>query len=680
MSQAEIAALVEKGIAALKAGDQAGARQMLAEAVQQDPRNERGWVYLAALLPSAQAQQALERVLTLNPANQQAQRGLEALQRQSTQGAAVPPPPPAPVRTRKRIQKPAIEELPVTGDEPASRYTPSPKLVETMIPPKVNPIFYQQGSQPLGETVQDDQDIANDLPFEDEDQDPQLYTSADVNGPPLIDDPTLRNLLTAPYLRPTKRRGHPVLLALVIIVILAAAGTGAYFWLYPPTDTVQEAIATPAPTVEPTDTLAPVVSDLQVTPLPTDPPLAVITTVAATPTPTDIKLSIVQNQRAVLKAYAITFSGYENRSNNFSFAGAGTPKGGYHFEGMLVQLENINGQTLPVQLDNFQGIDGQNNTLKPMNGGRVPALDAVRLQPGEQQLGWLTFQVEDGTTLRRVAFNPTISLDQDDSADVNLTLPAATPAPTAKPTVKPTATPKPTSTPVPTATPVPTVTPAPTATPAPTVTPVVAQASPGAYIPTVDVPTTAAPVPATVTAVPTATPTVVPTTVPVITTVASDATPTVPTTPTPPATLAPTAQGTLSHKTLIDGFAITVTTYVITPTIKPPPLVLPTGYHYETVKLTLENLGGRDIADYIATMPFYLRDSNNSLYSVGPMTFEAADKFDPKVFAPTNTAPGKTKATGVLYFLVRDGVKAPRTLIFYSTADVDSPRVEITLK
>src|SRR6476659_9864433 len=79
MSTTEVKELVDKGITALKAGDREEARFWLAEAIQHDARNERAWVYLAAVLPRQQAIAALERVLVLNPQNAKAQKGLNIL-------------------------------------------------------------------------------------------------------------------------------------------------------------------------------------------------------------------------------------------------------------------------------------------------------------------------------------------------------------------------------------------------------------------------------------------------------------------------------------------------------------------------------------------------------------------------------------------------------------------------
>ncbi len=673
--------LVEKGIAALKAGERAEARSLLAEAVQQNPGNERGWLYLAALLPRPQAQAALERVLALNPANRQAQRGLESLRQAptppletatETQPIEAPAPPAADLSktngSAKAVARPAppknppsVEELPVNSNETPSRYTPPGGLAAnmrnqvveaTVKPARPEPIIFERGYHPL-----ESSEAASPVPA-------NLSTE---EAPPELESAQLRNLLTAPYLaRQRRKRVSPFLAFLLFVVPVGVIAVAVYFLVLQPASG-QAPVGVAAPTLAPTPARpsppASGLSNLNDTPPPAPTIEATPPGPTATPAPTipaALKISVAQNERAVLRGYTLSFSTYENRSNNFSFGGAGTPKGGYHFEGLLVNVENTSPQVLPVGVEVFQGVDGRNNFLKPLSGGRAPSLDVTRLQAGESRLAWLTFEVEDGTTLRRVSFNPTAQPDLNNSADVNLTLPAVTPAPTLKPTARPTSTPKPTAT----ATPVP-----PTATPAPTFTPVIVGGVPADEQPGEGS--------ATATIQPTTGPTLAPTTEPA--TEPATALPTAtPADTTPQPTTLPLAE--MNKRLLVSSFAITATSYVVTPTIKPPPLILPSGYHYEAVKIGLENTGANDVADYLTTYPFYLRDSEDRLYSVGPHTFDAADKFNPKVFAPTATAPGKTRAAGTLYFLVRDGSKGPRTLIFYATPELDSPRIEIALK
>lgn len=136
-------ALLKAGTAALRAGDRTQARTLLMRAVRADPRNEQAWLYLAgALSDSGQRRDCLERVLQLNPANTTARRGLEALAKQATAGAAQgtrsggqEPRPPAPQSAPPLAsQQPAAPQLtqPLASQQPAA-----PQLTQPLAQPRV---------------------------------------------------------------------------------------------------------------------------------------------------------------------------------------------------------------------------------------------------------------------------------------------------------------------------------------------------------------------------------------------------------------------------------------------------------------------------------------------------------------------------------------------------------------
>ncbi len=81
--------LLNRGIAALKAGRKAEARGLLAQLVEQEPRHELGWLWLSGAVDTDEDRRVcLENVLAINPNNDLAQRGLETLQRSSPPGPA----------------------------------------------------------------------------------------------------------------------------------------------------------------------------------------------------------------------------------------------------------------------------------------------------------------------------------------------------------------------------------------------------------------------------------------------------------------------------------------------------------------------------------------------------------------------------------------------------------------
>ena len=74
--------LLQQGIALAKAGQREEARTILMQVVEQDERNESAWLWLSGVVDSDDEKAvALENVLTLNPDNEWARRGLRMLGR-----------------------------------------------------------------------------------------------------------------------------------------------------------------------------------------------------------------------------------------------------------------------------------------------------------------------------------------------------------------------------------------------------------------------------------------------------------------------------------------------------------------------------------------------------------------------------------------------------------------------
>lgn len=85
---AQAAELLEKGIAAVKAGQKEEARQYLLQVVELDEHNEQAWLWLSGIVESAEERRiCLENVLTLNPDNAHAQAGLAWLDQQAAEAA-----------------------------------------------------------------------------------------------------------------------------------------------------------------------------------------------------------------------------------------------------------------------------------------------------------------------------------------------------------------------------------------------------------------------------------------------------------------------------------------------------------------------------------------------------------------------------------------------------------------
>jgi hypothetical protein len=85
--------LLQRGIAALKAGDKAEARRVLGRIIRQNPRDEQAWLWMSGAVDTAQERSVcLTKVLEINPHNEAAQRGLAALQKQLPLSSTSPSP------------------------------------------------------------------------------------------------------------------------------------------------------------------------------------------------------------------------------------------------------------------------------------------------------------------------------------------------------------------------------------------------------------------------------------------------------------------------------------------------------------------------------------------------------------------------------------------------------------
>jgi hypothetical protein len=79
-----------RAIDAIRSGDTETGKRLLSEVIRNDPRNEAAWLWMSSVVDTDEQRRAcLERVLVINPQNQTARRGLEAL----AQKQAEEPPP-----------------------------------------------------------------------------------------------------------------------------------------------------------------------------------------------------------------------------------------------------------------------------------------------------------------------------------------------------------------------------------------------------------------------------------------------------------------------------------------------------------------------------------------------------------------------------------------------------------
>ena len=88
---ANVEGMIRAGVDAYQAGNKIEARALLEKAIELDDYNEEAWLWLSAVVDTKEEQRTcLENVLVINPSNERAQKGLEALE------PAVPETPPEP--------------------------------------------------------------------------------------------------------------------------------------------------------------------------------------------------------------------------------------------------------------------------------------------------------------------------------------------------------------------------------------------------------------------------------------------------------------------------------------------------------------------------------------------------------------------------------------------------------
>lgn len=132
---ANVEAMVREGKAALKAGRKDEARTLLMKAVELDPYNEDGWLWLSGIVDSPEDQRTcLENVLAINPNNQSAQRGL-AILNQPPESAGAPDP----------IMDVGFQAAPPPAAAPPAAPPPAPSA-----PPSPPPAVETASSDPFG--------------------------------------------------------------------------------------------------------------------------------------------------------------------------------------------------------------------------------------------------------------------------------------------------------------------------------------------------------------------------------------------------------------------------------------------------------------------------------------------------------------------------------------------------
>lgn len=237
-SNANVEAMVRAGIEAARSKNREEAYRLLLKATELDENNETAWLWLAGVVDSPEDQQTcLENVLTINPYNEKARKGLEALAAKTSPLSAPPDPPPAPTQpsappadspdeTEDELPTSVAWDMPIPSSSP-SQYSPIEEptpadyddwvvglnlknSVEDMTstpdaiaPPSPMPFV---GDENLFGFAEDDEDstmppdqpdslaalraeVFADGPFETEFEDDHLYMDAEPEPPPAAPPP-----------------------------------------------------------------------------------------------------------------------------------------------------------------------------------------------------------------------------------------------------------------------------------------------------------------------------------------------------------------------------------------------------------------------------------------------------------------------------------------------------------
>jgi hypothetical protein len=144
--------LLQQGIAALQAGDKAQARQLFSQAIRQNSDNEQAWLWLSgAVETTSDKLMCLNKVLTINPANEAAQLGMATLQKSSVT------PTPAPLSPLKtpvpQHIRPSVVQAVLGTDSTAAEEIPILTTTGTIspLPPSVKSSGSLDHSQTLAE-------------------------------------------------------------------------------------------------------------------------------------------------------------------------------------------------------------------------------------------------------------------------------------------------------------------------------------------------------------------------------------------------------------------------------------------------------------------------------------------------------------------------------------------------
>lgn len=191
---ANVEAMVREGISAVKAGNKEEGRALLMKAVELDPYNEEGWLWLSGVVDSPEDQRTcLENVLSINPNNDRARQGIAYLS--GTPPSSTPSTmPPAPAPTTAAPPPTSVEwDMPATEtSSPSASWRPTNEPSADEYDDWVSGLNLQASQDPSGGSSSPFSvpAFATTSPFlgDEDDPDEDLFADGPFTSAPIIEE------------------------------------------------------------------------------------------------------------------------------------------------------------------------------------------------------------------------------------------------------------------------------------------------------------------------------------------------------------------------------------------------------------------------------------------------------------------------------------------------------------
>ena len=148
VSTPEFEALLEEAIAYVNAGDTKQGRALLERVLEQDPRNDRAWVWLSGCVEDPRQRRiCLQQALNANPNNQAALDGMQVLEGKLVPGSQAPP-----SLLESRLTAIGMGDQATPSSSPTVSPPPEIEEVTVVSPPEPAPAEFvdQSGSAAIG--------------------------------------------------------------------------------------------------------------------------------------------------------------------------------------------------------------------------------------------------------------------------------------------------------------------------------------------------------------------------------------------------------------------------------------------------------------------------------------------------------------------------------------------------